>query len=242
MKKKVKFLIIILILILLFLILKSTYSKYKSEATGDAITKIGVWEIFVNGEDISKASDTSIKFKIDTSDVEWNGRDEENVRSNKVVPGMEGTYTIRIDPKKTDTSLKYTLDLDATSLKETNLQITNIELDEGKRFNSIEKINVENDSEETNVSTSFERLSTDGKDKYKVTRIKRLADERKNPNDSMSIDTIIISVKWNETDDPEKINEFDKVDSEVASKVYADNEKKIGELPVTINAIQYMDE
>lgn len=229
-------------MILLFLILKYTYSMYKNEAKIDSVAPIGVWEIFVNGEDIAKPNGDNTEFKIDAENVIWENFDENNVRTNKVVPGMEGTYKIKIDPKKTDTSIKYSISIDASSLKGTNLQITNIELNDGKEFDNIEVINDDDETIDNAIQFTNIKNSTDGRDKYKITRIKRLKDERKNIEDDMSTDIITISVKWNEPGETDDVNEFDKRDTNLASTVYAKGEKKRGEIPVVVNAIQYMGE
>lgn len=244
MKKKIKALIIILILILLFLILRTTYSKYVSEASGDAVAQIGVWEIFVNGEDIAKDGGSNVRFTINDRNVSWSGRDETNVRTGKVAPGMEGTYKIKIDPQHTDTSLKYFLELDASSLKDTNLEITNITLEGGKDFESVENL----DSLEN--SNKFLDVKNDGNDKYKVTRKKILNEEIKNRDgdpfdDSKRIDTIIISIKWKtapEGSTESEKKEYDRRDTLLASRVYGVDERKLGDLPVKLNVIQYMGE
>lgn len=225
----------------MFLILRTTYSKYVSEANGDAVAQIGIWEIFVNGEDIAKPSGKQVTFNIDAENVKWNNKDATNVKKGKVAPGMDGTYEIKIDPQNTDTSLKYSLELDATSLKDTNLEITNISLANGKEFDSIENINEELSGK------NFSEIKNYGKDKYKLTRTKKLKEEIKRQDgskaeDDKRIDNIIISIIWNTPKAGDNSNEFDRRDTILASKVYTKDEKNIGELPVTLNVIQYMGE
>ncbi len=231
MKKKSKILIIILILILLFLILKSTYSKYTNQASGDVTATLGKWNIKVNDTDITTQNPNNlkepIKFEIQGDDIKWIGGDE-NVRENKLAPGMSGELYIKIDPD-VDTSLKYEFTLDATSLQETNLEVTNIKLANGKSF--------END-------VTFENLNVDGKNQYSFTRKKILSEIQDNegnllPEDNR-IDTIIISLEWKkvvETDS--QYDEYNKRDTLLGMSAFSENDIK---LPVTIKAIQYTGE
>lgn len=231
MKKKVKILIIILILILLFLILKSTYSKYTSEASGEVQANLGRWIIKVNDTDITEPNSNNLKepvnFEVKGTDINWIDRDI-NVRENKLAPGMKGDLYIRILPE-TDTSLQYEFTLDATLLKDTNLSITDITLDNGKNFEN---------------GVTFESLNDDGKNKYSFTRKKVLSeiqdDEGNLLSDENRMDTIKISLEWEtvpETDS--QYNEYNKKDTLLGNRAFLENDVK---LPITIKAIQYTGE
>lgn len=232
MKKKSKILIIILILILLFLILKSTYSKYISEASGEVTATLGKWIIKVNDTDITMQDPNNlkepIKFEIKGEDIKWTGGDTENVRENKLAPGMSGELYIRIAPE-VDTSLKYEFTLDATSLQETNLEITNIKLANEKIF-------------ENNVT--FESLNENGKNQYSFTRKKMLSEIQDSEGNLLSdenrVDTIIISLEWKEiSKDNPQYDEYNKRDTLLGNKAFSEDDIK---LPVTIKAIQYTGE
>ncbi len=231
MKKKVKILIIILILILLLLILRSTYSKYKSEASGDATATLGKWSIKVNDTDITIQNPNNLKepirFNITNENINWNNP-ESNVKENKFAPGMSGEVYIKITPE-TDTSLKYTFKLDARPLKDndTNIVITDIKLDNGKKFDN----------------KTFEEINTSGADEYEFTRTKLLTEiqtqdaEGNWVADENRTDTIAISINWNSIDETNP--EYNRKDSILGSKAYTDMDIK---LPIEIKAIQYTGE
>lgn len=235
MKKKSKILIIILILILLFLILKSTYSKYVSEASGDVTATLGKWIIKVNDTDITDIImrdpnnlKEPIKFEIKGKDIIWTDGDTKNVRENKLAPGMSGELHIRLLPE-TDTSLKYEFTLDATSLQETNLEITNIKLANGKTFEN---------------GTTFENSNEDGKNKYSFTWKKLLSEIQDSEGNSLPeekrMDTIIISLEWKNVDKNDlQYDEYNKKDTILGNNAFSENDIK---LPVTIKAIQYTGE
>lgn len=220
---------IILILVLLFLILRSTYSKYVSEAKGDASAEIGKWIIKVNDTDITEQDPNNfkapIRFEINGKDVNWEDSDPVNTRNNKVAPGMKGKMFIRIAPE-TDTSLKYEFELDATSLKDTNIVITDIKLNNGKKFDG---------------DLTFEEIKGDGTDKYKFTRLSEIKDSEGNLiSDENRIDTIVISIEWKKVEESNpEYDEYNARDTLLGNNAYTAADIK---LPVTIRAIQYTGE
>lgn len=226
MKKKVKILMIILILIFLFLILKSTYSKYISEASGDVGAALGRWNIEVNDIDITKQNPNNlyepIEFYINGKDVQWTNKDI-NVKENKLAPGMSGELYIRILPE-TDTSLRYNFTLDATSLQETNLAITNIKLANEKNFENNE---------------TFENLNENGKNKYSFTWKKLLSEIQDSEGNLLPeenrMDTIVISLEWKNIDE----TEYNETDTLLGNRAFLEDAIS---LPVTIRAIQYTGE
>lgn len=224
MKKKIKVLIIILILILLFLILRSTYSKYVSEASGDVKTKIGRWTIYINDTDITDAStDLTKTFEITGDNVQW-GEPQNGVRERKAAPGMTGKFFIEIVPE-TDVSFEYEFTLDSTNLveKNSNLNVSKITV------NSIEK------------TDCYYYDESENRYKYKFTEINMLKNaEGEEQTSEQRKDIITIELKWESVseDDP-RYDEYNAKDSELGMSAFRENADI--KLPITIKAFQHVE-
>ncbi len=124
MNRKVKILVILAFLFLIVLIGSYSYSKYRSDVTGQASSEVAKWNITVNGCNISKPDTTNTQcfesrdngdgtvtvlrnFKI--SEFSYNNNNNNNVVNNKIAPGSSGQFVIRIRPNDTEVSIKYTI-------------------------------------------------------------------------------------------------------------------------------------
>ena len=108
--------------ILTFFLLVSTYGIFESNIFRDASMKVATWEVEINGSVV-----TNEQKKFNMEDIIWNT--SENVLEGKVAPGMDGYFDIKIDPKKTDVSIKFDLVYDVEYLKTINpaIVITKVE-------------------------------------------------------------------------------------------------------------------
>lgn len=186
MNKRIKIILLILILILLVLIVRSTYSKYTVENQAAVSEKIAKWVIKINDTDITaQRSDTNfvtnpnnkdipeISFDITGADVEWDT--DSHVTEGKVVPGMKGYFYLRIDPTDTQTAIKYTIDMDMSSIiaEHINFKINKISVEGEKDFHA-----------------------KDPKDGlYTIQRIKEMP-EIKSTDDNIKIDRIKVELEW----------------------------------------------
>lgn len=210
MNKKIKFILLVLILILSILIISSTYSKYTAEADAVINRDIAAWIIKVNDTDITvkpKSSDTtnttnttgdaidvgSVTFKITGDDVKWD--ESSHTAEGKVAPGMKGYFYLRIDPEKTQTALKYTINIDIGNISDEHINF---------RTNLI--------SEENGKEL---KIKKDGKNSI-LQRIKPL-DEIKSDDPETRIDKIKVEVEW--VDDP-TLNDFDTKLGEILDKTF----------------------
>lgn len=227
MNKRVKLVLLILILILLVLIISSTYSKYTSESEGIINKNLATWLIKVNDTDITvineeeqdentdedtPVEDKSVTFEITGDDVVWEGNS--HISEGKVAPGMKGYFYIRIDPKKTQTALKYTINISIASILEgyVDFRINGVTEESGKE-------------KELHV----QRVGTRSKN-VNIQRVKEL-DEIKSKDDATRIDKIKVELEWV---DSEETGIFDTKVGETIDKDF--------KIPVTVNAIQYTGE
>ncbi len=124
MNRKVKIVVILAFLFLIVLIGSYSYSKYRSDVTGQASSDVAKWNITVNGCNISKPDTTNSacfesvdngdgtvtilrNFKI--SEFSYNNNNNNNVVNTKIAPGSSGQFVIRIRPNDTEVSFKYTI-------------------------------------------------------------------------------------------------------------------------------------
>jgi len=126
MKGKGKLLIILTFLFAVIILGSYSYSKYRSDITGEAKTDVAKWNISVNDCYIAKPENNSDStcyletveestgtvtvvrnFKI--TDFVINNNGNSNVVEGKIAPGSSGTFNIKIKPNDTEVSFKYTI-------------------------------------------------------------------------------------------------------------------------------------
>lgn len=109
-----KFLILAIMCIVIILIYEiiHIYAIFYSETEGNVKLKNGIWNIDVNGTEISKGTSTS--FVIDKINLDENA----NIKEGKLAPGLSGDFTISINPRDTNVSVKYELSLDQQELED----------------------------------------------------------------------------------------------------------------------------
>lgn len=108
MNKKFLYLICFIFLLITIFTIVDSYGLFESENTLSVDNNIAKWNVFINGSDI-KYNDTFIVDKV-------NLIDNDNVKSGKIAPGSLGYFDIVIDPRDTDTSIKYDVTFDFSSL------------------------------------------------------------------------------------------------------------------------------
>ena len=124
MNKKIKVLFLILtILISLFLIYKisETYALFYSESEGRVSEKLGNWTIKVNNKDVSNG--IIEQFNVEQLKLE----SDQNVKEGKIAPGLEGSFSITIDPTDTDVSIRYDIVFDMSLLNTENIKLAKVE-------------------------------------------------------------------------------------------------------------------
>lgn len=111
---RILLLVIMCIIVVLIYEVMHIYAIFHSEIEGNVKLKNGIWNIYVNGTEISKGTETS--FTIDNINLEGN----ENVKEGKLAPGLSGNFSISINPTETNVSVKYELSLDQKALEDTD--------------------------------------------------------------------------------------------------------------------------
>ena len=124
MNRKVKILVILAFLFLVVLFGSYSYSKYRSDITGQASTDVAKWNITVNGCNIvtpdpsnsacfeSKENDdgtVTIVRNFNITEFTYSNSDTANVKRDKIAPGSSGEFVLRIKPMDTQVSIKYTI-------------------------------------------------------------------------------------------------------------------------------------
>ncbi len=181
--KKKKILILLLILVLLFFILRYAYSKYVNQVNISKDMNIAQWNIKINDQDITQ--DTH-EFLI--NDFTWN--EERHVQKPKVAPGMQGYFNLKVDTTGTQVSIKYTIEIDESKLREIsdiNLRVTGLEEDGVKQ-----------------------EMQFDEDGKIIIETIKKLDEIKSDPIDNLRLDVV-----W-ENLDTEEGNKNDSKASEMA--------------------------
>lgn len=124
MNRKVKILVILAFLFLIVLIGSYSYSKYRSNVTGQASADVAKWNITVNGCNVVSPDtsnnecfesivndDESVtilrNFKI--TEFTYGNEELNNVTRDKIAPGSTGSFTIKIKPNDAEVSIKYTI-------------------------------------------------------------------------------------------------------------------------------------
>lgn len=133
---KIKKILLILSLIMAILTIwqiNSTYAIFYSEAKAQISQKLGKWNITVNNTDIVSA--VTKEFTINEIKLIENT----STLQNKIAPGTQGYFDIQINVNDTDVSTKYEMEIDETSLKESNIHIKNVqELQQDKKIDKTE--------------------------------------------------------------------------------------------------------
>lgn len=160
MNKKIKILFLVLgIIVILFLACKivETYALFYSEAEAMVSQNLGNWTIKVNNKDVSNG--IVEQFTVEQLELET----DENVKEGKIAPGLNGTFTITIDPTDTDVSVRYDITFDTSHLKAENMKLA-----------KVEKVDSDNKLIEISENTytgiiSLSEIRQGKKDKIKVT-------------------------------------------------------------------------
>ncbi len=123
-KKIFKKILIILILFMILIVayrLINTYALFYSETQGVVKQANATWRIYVNNKDIT--ANNSDKFTIDSFEIDENS----HVAEGKIAPGVTGNFLIILDPKKTNVSIKYSIQLDKEYLINDKISIVSVE-------------------------------------------------------------------------------------------------------------------
>lgn len=128
-----KILIIAILFMVLFMAYRiiSIYAIFYSEGQGNVTQNNATWTIYLNQTNVtSKNSNT---FEVDTFELEENSR----VSTGKIAPGTKGSFYIELDPKNTNVSIRYDIELDKTQISNDSIEIISIE--EIKEENTLTK-------------------------------------------------------------------------------------------------------
>ncbi len=122
--KNKKIIILVVILLLLALtsgIVATTYARYVSRATGTGDAKVATWAVQVNETNIVQNS----TFALDSSFVTWS--DSEYIADGYIAPSRTGTFKIKLDTTGSKVAVKYTIQIDTSSLDSYDqIQITKV--------------------------------------------------------------------------------------------------------------------
>ena len=118
--QKVLFLLMMCVLALLIYKIIDIYAVFHSEVEANVKLENGVWNITVNGTQITTGVETEfVVNQISTTE-------NDHVKPGTLAPGLSGTFEMAINPEDTNVSVRYDITLNEEELGETNLQIKSI--------------------------------------------------------------------------------------------------------------------
>lgn len=123
--KKIVLTIVAILAIILSFVGGHAYAKYMSRVTGKGTADIASWSFKVNEKE-DKMQTISLKSTINNS----------TLLNNKIAPGTEGNFQIKIDATGSDVGINYIVKFENESQKPTNLKFTY----DGKTYNSITEL------------------------------------------------------------------------------------------------------
>ena len=131
--RKTTFILFLISLIICFSVIKNTYAKYITQASGDANIQIARWKILVNNQDIQKNNELSSVIK-----PVFEGTDD--IASGVIAPTAKGYFDIIIDATNTDVSFSYEI----TTSKDDNSSVSDIilsgySIDDGEINNTLDE-------------------------------------------------------------------------------------------------------
>lgn len=144
--KKIILLIIAVILTILSFLGGQAYAKYMSKVTGQGTADIASWSFKVN-ENEQRLQNISLKSTINN----------ETLINNKIAPGTQGNFQIKIDATGSEVGINYILKFENESQKPTNLKFTY----DNETYNSITELQ--------EVLTGI--INADEQDKVKILEI-----------------------------------------------------------------------
>ena len=118
--QKVLFLLMMCVLALLVYKIIEIYAVFHSEVEANVKLENGVWNITVNGTQITTGVET--EFTVNQISTTEN----EHVKPGTLAPGLSGTFEMAINPEDTNVSVRYDITLNQEKLGDTNLQIKSI--------------------------------------------------------------------------------------------------------------------
>ena len=110
MNKKILYFICGLCLSMTIFMVIDSYGLFESKNVLNVDSNIDKWNVFINGTDIKK-NETFVVDKINLINYD-------NVLEGKMAPGSKGYFDIVIDPTDTDTSIRYDISFDFSSLND----------------------------------------------------------------------------------------------------------------------------
>ena len=118
--QKVLFLLMMCIFALLIYKIIDIYAVFHSEVEANVKLENGVWNITVNGTQITTGVETEfVVNQISTTE-------NEHVKPGTLAPGLSGTFEMAINPEDTNVSVRYDITLNEEEFGDTNLQIKSI--------------------------------------------------------------------------------------------------------------------
>lgn len=119
--QKVLFLLMMCVLALLIYKIVDIYAVFHSEVEANVKLENGVWNITVNGTQITTGVETQfVVTQISTTE-------NSHVKPGTLAPGLSGTFEMAISPEDTNVSVRYDITLNQEELGDTNLKIKSIQ-------------------------------------------------------------------------------------------------------------------
>lgn len=144
MKKKVLILTMIMLIVVGSYFVARTYAKYTSSVSGSSTASIAGWKWTINDKDLKKdiIDANQTKYVLDLFSIvkDSDGNSEDDVASNNIAPGTEGSFDIKIkNESQVNAVYSYKLSVD------NNLGANLVWSTDGQNYvNDISQLNVDN--------------------------------------------------------------------------------------------------
>lgn len=146
MKKLLTILVLIMLIVSLFQV-ANMYALYKEQLESEYTNLLGVWEIKVNGSDISSGEE-NLTFTMTEDNLTY--LENTKIKDNKIAPGRQVCFEIIIDPTNTDVSILYTLNIKLSEILSAKLNLVKVE-NYFQKDGEVEQVN--NDKIFTDIET-----------------------------------------------------------------------------------------
>lgn len=119
--RKILFLLMTSVFILLIYKIIDIYAVFHSEIESNVALENGIWNITINGSDITTGTVTEFVINQITT------TENDHVKPGNLAPGLSGSFEIEINPEDTNVSVRYDITLNQQELGDSNLKIRSIE-------------------------------------------------------------------------------------------------------------------
>ncbi len=119
---------VLLITIIAVILVANTYAKYITSKDLEAVATVAKWSIKLGGKDITQ--NEAVTFDLFTTVKDTDGSDETDVSANRIAPGTQGSFDIKLE-NASEVTAKYTVTFESQNASNIPVEFS---VDEGKTW------------------------------------------------------------------------------------------------------------